>query len=66
MEIGERLEPFQNLLEEPQRRYGARHAAHRVAAPCRLTLTCNAQIPIAPASESRFRTIEFLQRPQRR
>ena len=66
MEIGERLEPVQDLLDWPPCRRAARRAPRRDAPLHRLAPNRNARIPIAPASESRFRTIEFLQRPERR
>src|ERR1035437_6999107 len=66
MEIGARLEPVQDLLDWTQRRRAARRAPRRDASPYRLAPHRDARIPPAPASESRFRTIEFLQRPERR
>src|SRR5665213_3031007 len=65
MEIGARFGSVQNPLDGPQRQCDASHTVHRDDMPCRLALHRRNQIPIALASEPRFRATEFLQRPKR-
>jgi hypothetical protein len=66
MQVGGRLGAVKNLVDWAQRRRIALRVPHYAAGRFRLARHRGDQIPIALASKSRFRTIEFLQRLKRR